>query len=150
MGNLVVIRGFAKSYVTAMVRQTKIENLLNKLKYIVVSLRINSIIWEEMWFFNNLHNTQVYPVAAPGIFSKVFLKKHKLHNLIKRDHILITTTIKKTFKYIKFTIAFYEFSYFEIINYYCLVVLLICLSFINYNLLYCCFINYKIINCCLA
>ena len=36
------------------------------------------------------------------------------------------------------------------INYYCLVVSLIFLSFINYNLLYCCFINYKIINCCLA
>ena len=34
--------------------------------------------------------------------------------------------------------------------YYCLVVSLICLSFINYNLLYCCFINYKIINYCLA
>ena len=27
---------------------------------------------------------------------------------------------------------------------------IICLFFINYNLLYCCFINYKIINCCLA
>ena len=30
----------------------------------------------------------------------------------------------------------------KIINYSCLVVLLICLSFINYNLLYGCFINY--------
>ena len=38
----------------------------------------------------------------------------------------------------------------KIINYFCLVVLLICLSFINYNLLYCYFINYKIINCYLA
>ena len=38
----------------------------------------------------------------------------------------------------------------KIINYCCLVVSLICLSFINYNLLYCYFINYKIINCCLA
>ena len=38
----------------------------------------------------------------------------------------------------------------KIINYSCLVVLLICLSFINYNLLYGCFINYKIINYCLA
>ena len=35
-------------------------------------------------------------VAAPGIFLKVFLKKHKLYNLIKREiHILTTTTIKK-------------------------------------------------------
>ena len=33
----------------------------------------------------------------------------------------------------------------KIINYCCLVVSLICLSFINYNLLYCCFINYKIL-----
>ena len=38
----------------------------------------------------------------------------------------------------------------KIINYCCLVVSLICLSFIKYNLLYCCFINYKIINCCLT
>ena len=38
----------------------------------------------------------------------------------------------------------------KIINYSCLVVSLICLSFINYNLLYCCFINYKIINCYLV
>ena len=38
----------------------------------------------------------------------------------------------------------------KIINYCYLIVSLICLSFINYNLLYCCFINYKIINCCLA
>ena len=38
----------------------------------------------------------------------------------------------------------------KIINYCCLVVSLICLHFINYNLLYCCFINYKIINCYLA
>ena len=38
----------------------------------------------------------------------------------------------------------------KIINYCCLVVLLICLSFINYNLLYYCFISYEIINCYLA
>ena len=36
------------------------------------------------------------------------------------------------------------------INYCYLVVSLICLSFINYNLLYYCFVNYKIISCCLA
>ena len=53
-------------------------------------------------------------VTAPRIFSRIFLNKHKLHNLIKRKfYILIITTIKKTRKYIKFTIAFYEFSYFE-------------------------------------
>ena len=50
-------------------------------------------------------------MAAPRIFLKVFLMKHKLNNLIKREiHILTTTTIKKTRKYKKFTIAFYEFS----------------------------------------
>ena len=38
----------------------------------------------------------------------------------------------------------------KIINYCCLVVSLVCLSFINYNLLYCYFLNSKIINCCLA
>ena len=64
------------------------------------------------------------PVAAPKIFLRVFFKKYKLYNLIKREiHILTTiTTIKKIIKkktkkihkYIKFTIAFYEFSYFEI------------------------------------
>ena len=55
-------------------------------------------------------------VAALGIFLRVFLKKHKLHNLIEREiHILTTTTIKKTRKYIKFIIAFYEFLYFEIV-----------------------------------
>ena len=55
------------------------------------------------------------PAAAPRIFLRVFLKKHKLYHLIKREiHILTTTTIKKTRKHIKFIIAFYEFSYFEI------------------------------------
>ena len=35
-------------------------------------------------------------VVALGIFPMVFLKKHKLHNLIKREiYILTTTTIKK-------------------------------------------------------
>ena len=35
-------------------------------------------------------------VATPGNFVRVFLNKHKLHNLIKRKfYILITTTIKK-------------------------------------------------------
>ena len=35
-------------------------------------------------------------MATLGIFFRVFLKKHKLHNLIKREiHILTTTTIKK-------------------------------------------------------
>ena len=54
-------------------------------------------------------------VAASRIFLRVFLKKHKLYHLIKKEiHILTTTTIKKTRKYIKFIIAFYEFSYFEI------------------------------------
>ena len=44
------------------------------------------------------------PVAALGIFLRVFLKKHKYNN-----------NNKKTSKYIKFTISFYEFSYFEIV-----------------------------------
>ena len=36
------------------------------------------------------------PVAVSRIFLKVFLKKYKLYNLIKREiHILTTTTIKK-------------------------------------------------------
>ena len=35
-------------------------------------------------------------VATLGIFFKVFFKKHKLHNLIKKEiHILTTITIKK-------------------------------------------------------
>ena len=54
-------------------------------------------------------------VAASRIFLRVFLKNHKLYHLIKKEiHILTTTTIKKTRKYIKFIIAFYEFSYLEI------------------------------------
>ena len=61
--------------------------------------------------------SSLQPVAISRIFLRVFLKKYKIHNLIKRKiHILTTTTIKKkTRKYIKFTIVFYEFSYFEII-----------------------------------
>ena len=61
-------------------------------------------------------------MAALEIFLRMFLKKHKLYNLIKREiHILTTTTIKikkikKTRKYINFTITFYEFSYFEIVT----------------------------------
>ena len=45
-------------------------------------------------------------------FFQVFLKKNKLHNLIKRKfYILTTTIIKKTHKYIKFySIKFVEFS----------------------------------------
>jgi len=49
--------------------------------------------------------------------SRIFFpEKHKLYNLTKREiYILTTTTIKiKTCKYIKFTIVFYKFSYFEI------------------------------------
>ena len=58
----------------------------------------------------------MYTVVALGIFLNVFLRKHKLYNLIKREiHILTTTIIKKTRKYIKFTIIFYKFSYFKII-----------------------------------
>ena len=35
-------------------------------------------------------------VAAPEIFLGIFLKKHKLYNLIKKEiHILKITTIKK-------------------------------------------------------
>ena len=38
----------------------------------------------------------IFAVMALGIFLRVFLKKHKLHNLIKIEiHILKTTTIKK-------------------------------------------------------
>ena len=54
------------------------------------------------------------PMAAPRIFLGVFHKKHKLYHLIKREIHILTTTIKKTRTYIKFIIAFYEFSYFEI------------------------------------
>ena len=53
-------------------------------------------------------------VATPRNIFRVFLNNYKLHNLIKRKfYILTTTTIKKIRKYIEFTIAFYEFSYFE-------------------------------------
>ena len=55
-------------------------------------------------------------MATLRIFLRVFLKKHTLFNLIKREiHMLTTITIKKTQKYRKFTIAIYEFSYFEIV-----------------------------------
>ena len=42
--------------------------------------------------------SHLIPVAVPGIFSRVFLNKHKLHNLIKRKFYILTTTttIKKT------------------------------------------------------
>ena len=53
----------------------------------------------------------------------MFLKKYKLYNLIKGEiHILTTTTIKKiknkkkTHKYIKFTIAFYEFHILKLMH----------------------------------
>ena len=52
---------------------------------------------------------------APGIFLRVFFKKHKLHNLIKKNSYIDNNNNKKTPKYIKFTIVFYEFSYFEIV-----------------------------------
>ena len=55
-------------------------------------------------------------MTAQRIFFKMFLKKHKFYNLIKRKiYILTAITIKKRRKYIKFTIDFYEFLYFEIV-----------------------------------
>ena len=55
-------------------------------------------------------------MAALGIFSKIFFKKHKSHNLIKKNsYIDNNNNNKKIRKYIKFTIFFYEFSYFEIV-----------------------------------
>ena len=70
-----------------------------------------------MWFGFLLFKGRYVLVATPRIFLRVFLKEYKLHNLIKREiHILTTTIIKKARKYIKFTIAFYEFSYFEIVE----------------------------------
>ena len=82
------------------------------------------LIYESNWVLDR-HNLTLLiqvigeyyeqSVAALRIFLRVFLKKHKLYHLIKKEiHILTTTTIKKTRKYIKFIIAFYEFSYFEI------------------------------------
>ena len=56
----------------------------------------------------------LFLVAALGISSKVFLKKQKLCNLIKRKFYILTTTtttIKNTCKYIKFyNIKLVEFS----------------------------------------
>ena len=51
-------------------------------------------------------------MAALKIFLRVFLKEAYL--IKKTIHILTITIIKKTYKYIKFIIVFYEFSYFEI------------------------------------
>ena len=53
-------------------------------------------------------------VAALEIFLKMFIKKYKLYNLIKKNSYIDNNNNKKTRKYIKFTIVFYEFSYFEI------------------------------------
>ena len=54
-------------------------------------------------------------LAVSRIFLRVFLKKYKLCNLIKREiNILITTSIKKIRKYIKFTIVFlWVFIFFQ-------------------------------------
>ena len=38
---------------------------------------------------------EFYTVAALGIFFKVFVNKHKLHNLIKRKFCILTITIIK-------------------------------------------------------
>ena len=56
------------------------------------------------------------PVTTPRNFFMVFLNKHKLHNLIKKIVYIDNNNNKKIRKYIKFTIAFYEFSYFEIVT----------------------------------
>ena len=81
------------------------------------------LIYESNWVLDR-HNLTLLiqvigeyyeqSVAALRIFLRVFLKKHKLYHLIKRKIHILTTTIKKTRIYIKFTIAFYEFSYFKI------------------------------------
>ena len=53
-------------------------------------------------------------VATLEIFLRMFIKKYKLYNLIKKFSYIDNNNNKKTRKYIKFTIVFYEFSYFEI------------------------------------
>ena len=46
--------------------------------------------------YDGMKDTLDHPVATLESFSRVFLNKHKLHNLIKRKfYILTTTTIKK-------------------------------------------------------
>ena len=85
-------------------------------------------------------------VAAPGIFLRVFLKKYKLHNLQNywvRDFLIKYLSIilakEQTINY-KFI-----WNINKIINYYFLVVSLICLSFINYDLFICCIVVLLII-----
>ena len=104
---------------------------LSNFNYNSVSLQLLSLYffslsnWAHTQFFLPANRSSLLACPSSGgskNFSQSVLKKDKLHNIIKR----------------------------EMINYCCLVVSLICLSFINYNLLYYCFINYKIINCCLA
>ena len=57
----------------------------------------NKIICTCLLSHNQLSTRQVSEtMVALGIFFRMFLKKHKLYNLIKREiHILTTTTIKK-------------------------------------------------------
>ena len=94
---------------------------------------------------------KIWPVWSLCLKKKMFLNQNKfafctLKNLKRKKKVKRKEINKGTctinYKFI--------WNINKIINYYCLAVSLICLSFINYNLLYCCFINYKIINFCLA
>ena len=56
--------------------------------------------WYKTWTLHSIFIKfgLLQSVAALRIFLRVFFKKHKLYNLIKKEiHILTTTTIKKKY-----------------------------------------------------
>ena len=81
------------------------------------NLRGNVTFFDPLWkkYQGKVEKLHWLLVATPGIFSRVFLNRDKLHKLINRKLYIDNNNNKKTGKYIKFTIAFYEFSYFEIV-----------------------------------
>ena len=94
---------------------------------------------------------KIWPAWSLCLKKKILKTKTNLHFVHRK-----TSKWKKKMKRKEMNKSTYTMNYKfiwhinKIINCCCLVVSLICLSFINYNLLYYCFFNYKIINCCLA
>ena len=77
----------------------------------------NKIICTCLLSHNQLSTRQVpETMVALGIFFRMFLKKHKLQSNKKRNSYIDNNNNKKTRKYIKFTVVFYKFSYFETVT----------------------------------
>ena len=104
---------------------------------------MSNLVVMDSWFY--LKGFMSYPQLTNTIYN-LFTLIILLKRIKKMERIPVATPEIFPRVFLKK----HNFLQWQFQMYYCLVVSLIFLSFINYNLLYYCFINYKIINYCLA